>query len=341
MALEIRICLDAVTAEVVKCKTDKKDVFSNDNSHIKNEVITSGTPYIWRKEYSQLSDNPTSEQKNILRQFSLLPAQSRRNIAGMLRDFGSETLLAISDFQAQVIPFLESNTHAIVGSGATSIEARSSKFVDLAIKYEASLKDIRAAHKSGMPKYHMVALEQKALAIFKDLQVKYQAELQRFMNTNRASRRGTIWSNPDRGVHIAKSARHSSKLDINSTAELNKIKRLENNARWLGYGMIAFDAVVRGVSVYSDYKNGGDWHRSISAEMAGFGASTAVGIATGAFITTHLAASTLLMLTPYGWIVAIGLGFAAGFAMSIGTNTLVKKATENIYDRKPIHTGIL
>lgn len=334
MALEIRICLDAVTAEVVKCKTDKEDTFSKDNNHIKSDVITSGTPYIWRKEYSQFPDNPTSEQKNILRQFSLLPAQSKRNIAGMLRDFGSETLLAISDFQAQVIPFLESNTHTIVGSGSTSIEARSSKFVALAGKYEASLKDIRAAHKSGMPKYHMVALEQKALAIFKELQVKYQAELQRFMNTNRASRRGTVWSNPNRGVHIAKSARHSTKLDISSTAELNKIKRLENNARWLGYGMIAFDSVVRGISVYSDYKNGSDWHRSISAEMASFGVSTLAGIYTATATTTAL--STILMLTPYGWVVAVGIGLLVGFGASLYVNEKAKKITENLYDRQPL-----
>tara|TARA_B100001063_G_C16742272_1_gene545448 strand:+ start:628 stop:1647 length:1020 start_codon:yes stop_codon:yes gene_type:complete len=334
MALEIRICLDAVTAEVVKCKTDKEDTFSKDNNHIKSDVITSGTPYIWRKEYSQFSGTPTSEQKNILRQFSLLPAQSKRNIAGMLRDFGSETLLAISDFQAQVIPFLESNTHTIVGSGSTSIEARSSKFVALAGKYEASLKDIRAAHKSGMPKYHMVALEQKALAIFKELQVKYQAELQRFMNTNRASRRGTVWSNPNRGVHIAKSARHSTKLDISSTAELNKIKRLENNARWLGYGMIAFDSVVRGISVYSDYKNGNDWHRSISAEMASFGVSTLAGIYTATATTTAL--STVLMLTPFGWVVAVGIGLLVGFGASLYVNEKAKKITENLYDRQPL-----
>ncbi|BED91499.1 hypothetical protein PspMM1_39670 [Pseudoalteromonas sp. MM1] len=334
MAIDIVICFDPITKKAVQCKTDEKDVFSKDNSHIKNEVITSGTPYIWRKEYSQLSDNPTSEQKNILRQFSLLPAQSKRNIAGMLRDFGSETLLAISDFQAQVIPFLESNTHAIIGSGATSIEARSSKFAALAGKYEASLKDIRAAHKSGMPKYHMVALEQKALAIFKELQVKYQAELKRFMNTNRASRRGTVWSNPDRGVHIAKSARHSSKLDISSTAELNKIKRLENNARWLGYGMIAVDAVVRGISVYSDYKNGSDWHRSISAEMASFGVSTLAGIYTATTTTTAL--STILMLTPYGWVVAVGIGLLVGFGASLYVNEKAKKITENLYDRQPL-----
>ncbi len=338
MALEIRICLDAVTAEVVKCKTDKNNTFSQDNNHIKTKVITSGTPYIWRKEYTDSLSAPTTEQKNIVNQFAFLPAQSRRNIAGMLRDFGSETLLAISDFQAQVIPFLSSNAHGIVGSGATSIEARSSKFVTLAGQYEVSLKDIRAAHKSGMPKYHMVALEQKALELFKELQLKYQAELQRFMNTNRASRRGTVWSNPNRGVHIAKSARHSTKLDISSTAEFKKIKYIENTGRWLGNGMILLDGAFRANSVYNDYKNGGDWQRSLSTELASFGASTASGIYVGSITTTAL--SSLLMLTPYGWVIAIGVGLYVGFTASIKMNKFMKKTSENIYDRKPIFEGV-
>lgn len=277
---------------------------------------------------------PQLNKKNIVNQFSLLPAQSRRNIAGMLRDFGSETLLAISDFQAQVIPFLANNTHGLVGSGATSVQARSSKFVALASKYEVALKDIRAAHKSGTPKYHMVALEQKALAIFKELQVKYQAELQRFMNTNRASRRGTIWSNPNRGVHIAKSARHSTKLDISSTAEFKKIKYIENTGRWLGNGMILLDGAFRANSVYNDYRNGDDWQRSLSTELASFGASTASGIFLGSITTTAL--SSILMLTPYGWIVAIAVGLYVGFETSLFINNNTKKITENIYDRKPI-----
>ncbi|MBB1387615.1 hypothetical protein H5119_19155 [Pseudoalteromonas sp. SG45-5] len=190
-----------------------------------------------------------------------------------------------------------------------------------------------------MPKYNMVALEQKALGLFKELQLKYQAELQRFMNTNRASRRGTVWSNPNRGVHIAKSAKHSTKLDISSTAEFKKIKYIENTGRWLGNGMILLDGAFRANSVYNDYKNGGDWQRSLSTELASFGAYTGLGIYVGSSLTTAL--STALILTPYGWIIAIGVGLLAGFAMSIGTNALVKKTTENIYDRKPIHTGIL
>ena len=334
MALEIRICIDSVTAEFVKCKEDKEDSFTKDNNHIKNQVITSGTPYIWRREYSDSYTPPTNEQQSIVRQFDLLPAQSRRNIAYMLRDFGSETLMAISDFQNQVMPFLSENTHGIVGSGATSIQARSSKFVTYANKYEAALRDIRMAHKSGMPKYHMVALEQKAFSIFKELNGQFRAELQRFMSVNRASRRGTVWSNPNRGINIAKSARHSAKLDINSTAEFNKIKRIENTGRWLGNGMILLDGAFRANKVYNDYKNNKDWQRSLSTELASFGASTFAGIITASSVTTAL--SSFLMLTPYGWVVALGVGLGAGFLMSLAVNTKSKKLTENIYDRQPL-----
>ncbi|MEL0606258.1 hypothetical protein [Pseudoalteromonas undina] len=63
------------------------------------------------------------------------------------------------------------------------------------------------------------------------------------------------------------------------------------------YKMSAFDAVVRGFFVYSDYKNGGNLQRSISTELASFGAATATGVYVGTVITTAL--SSLLMLTPY------------------------------------------
>ncbi|WP_404343469.1 hypothetical protein [Pseudoalteromonas mariniglutinosa] len=141
-------------------------------------------------------------------------------------------------------------------------------------------------------------------------------------------------SNPNRGVHIAKSARHSTKLDISSTAEFKKIKYIENTGRWLGNGMILLDGAFRANSVYNDYRNGDDWQRSLSTELASFGASTASGIFLGSITTTAL--SSILMLTPYGWIVAIAVGLYVGFETSLFINNNTKKITENIYDRKPI-----
>ena len=134
----------------------------------------------------------------------------------------------------------------------------------------------------------MMALEQKVFNLFKELQVKFQAELQRFMNINKTSRKGTVWSDPVRAVHIAKSSRHSTKLNITSTKEFNKIKYLENSARWIGNGMILLDGYFRAEAVYNDYRKGNDWMRSLSAELASFGVSTTLGIFVGSTLTNIL-----------------------------------------------------
>ena len=133
MTMEIRICFNAISKKTVKCETDEKDHFSKDNEHLKSEVLDSGTGYIWRSEYTNGFTHVTYEQKNIFNQFTLLPAQKKRNIANMARDFGIDKLLAISDFQSQVItPFFTDNAHALVGAGSTTIETRGANFITLA-----------------------------------------------------------------------------------------------------------------------------------------------------------------------------------------------------------------
>ncbi|WP_151173969.1 hypothetical protein [Pseudoalteromonas ruthenica] len=335
MALEIVICFDPVTKEVVKCKEGKGNkAFESDNSHLKStEIITSGTPYIVRSDYSGPLPPPSGQQQAIFRELSMLPAQSRRNIAAMLRDYNSDLLTALSDFQSEIlVPYMKQNSHGILGSGATSVEARSSNFVKLANKYSESLKEIRRAHKSGVPKYHVVALEQKAFSIYKELQTTFRAELQRFMNINKASKRGTIWSNPNRGINIAKSTRHSANLNIKTTKEFQKIKRLEQSAKWLGNTMILLDGGLRANKVYEDYENGKDWHRTLATEMTAFGVSTAFGIGIATVVTNTLSAT--LMLTPYGWVIALGIGLYLGFQASVLGNKYGKKLSEHVYDRK-------
>ncbi|MEM5514370.1 hypothetical protein WNY79_15865 [Pseudoalteromonas sp. AS84] len=67
-------------------------------------------------------------------------------------------------------------------------------------------------------------------------------------------------------------------------------------------------------------------------------ANTATGIYVGTITTTAL--SSLLMLTPYGWFIAIGVRLYVGFTASIKMNNFMKQTSENIYDRKPIFEGV-
>lgn len=94
---------------------------------------------------------------------------------------------------------------------------------------------------------------------------------------------------------------------------------------------------LRANKVYEDYENGKDWHRTLATEMTAFGASTAAGIYAATWATTSL--SALLMLTPYGWIVALGVGLFIGFQASVAVNKGAKDLSEHVYDRR-IPNGI-
>ena len=93
--------------------------------------------------------------------------------------------------------------------------------------------------------------------------------------------------------------------------------------------MLLLDGAFRANSVYNDYRNGDDWQRSLSTELASFEASTLAGIYTATAATT--ASSTFLMLTPYGWIVAVGVGLLLGFGASLYVNEKAKKRLLRIY----------
>ena len=99
--------------------------------------------------------------------------------------------------------------------------------------------------------------------------------------------------------------------------------------------MILLDGAFRANKVYNDYKNNKDWQRSLSTELASFGASTFAGIITASSVTTAL--SSFLMLTPYGWVVALGVGLGAGFLMirrPPRSTPLYSSAASDVYKRQ-------
>lgn len=57
----------------------------------------------------------------------------------------------------------------------------------------------------------------------------------------------------------------------------------------------------------------------------------------GTSLTTAL--SSILIVTPYGWAVVIGVSLIAGLTASIKMNNFIKKTTEDIYDRTPLFKG--
>ena len=100
----IAICFPDNNAFALPCDPNNPDevaCFRQDNPHIKSTVIPPGTPYIFRKD---IGDNPRPWQElrpdlsSTFTQLNNLPAETRRNIANMNQVFGSELLVALSEF---------------------------------------------------------------------------------------------------------------------------------------------------------------------------------------------------------------------------------------------------
>lgn len=199
-----------------------------------------------------------------------------------------------------------------------------------ATKYQNALLRVREAVKSGLPRHQVHALEQVAKQHFIYMNEKFRAELERYMKVQQASPRGTIWSNPQRAIHLAHSARTDKPIRLATSAQFNKIRLFEQSARIAGKTLIGLDAFQRGRAVYQDYQRGNDWHRRLATELTGFGLGTAAGLGIGFTLTTQL--TLMLALTPAGWIAVLIIGVAAGYFAAKVMDGLGKDFAGYIYD---------
>ncbi|WDE03698.1 hypothetical protein SG34_020265 [Thalassomonas viridans] len=280
-------------------------------------------------------------------QLKALPAQSRRNIAALNETYGTELLLALSEFhqneiapmvaavkqyqQDTVIPYLKSDSHGWAGAAATALESRFMGFAKASVKYQQALENLHKAYKAKVRGLELVKLEQTVTSLNRELNTKFGTELNKYMGSAKASGRGTVWSSSERGINIAKSARNVKSLDLSSTRSFEIIKRFEKIARRGGKGIILFDAGFRADDVYDDYVAGEDWQRRAVVETAGFGLSTAAGAWVGSAVTTT-AVSILMVSTPLGWAFVIGAGLTAGYAAAKTGDWVGKGLAGNIYD---------
>jgi len=354
MTSEIDICISSKTCSSLPCPPNDQEAaaaFLQDNPHISGNFIPLGTPYILRQgpvDKARPWQELRPDLESNFNQLKALPAQSRRNIAALNETYGTELLLALSEFhqneiapmvaavkqyqQDTVIPYLKSDSHGWAGAAATALESRFMGFAKASVKYQQALENLHKAYKAKVRGIELLKLEQAVTSLHRELNAKFGVELNKYMGNVKASRRGTVWSNPERGINIAKGARNVRPLDLSSTRAFEIIKRFEKVANVGGKGIIMFDAYLRVDSVYADYTAGKDWQRSAVMETAGFGFGTAAGIYVGTNVVTAALGVTLLA-TPVGWFFVIGAGLAAGYGAAKFGDWASKQAAGYAYDQ--------
>lgn len=343
------ICISARTGMMLPCianDQNKKSLFLKDNAHIKSDIMHKGTAYISRSDSSYASSAPVPQNmQQMLKQLQALPPQNRQTISDLNAVYGSDLLLSLSSFynneilplpaqgvdyaRNTALPVIKKESVGFTGAGLTAVSARSTQFAKLITEYQKTLETLHAAYKSKLPKFELMKLEAIADKAHKTLNMQFQSELRRYMPMGKGSK-GSIWSNAQRGMGLARGARTDAPLKLNNTNEIAKLGRFSKSVKYGGNGLLFLDAGFRGLDVYSDYNEGKDWQRSLVTETTGFGLAGAFGIYAGEAATT--AATIFLASTPFGWVIAIGVGLAVGYGVAKVGDRVGKGAAGYVYD---------
>jgi hypothetical protein len=307
--------------------------FQQDNPHINGAFVSAGTPFIMRNGNTN-GTNWRQERPELvctLNQIQSLPQQAKRNIALMDDMFGGENLQALADFyQAELAPMLRNESIGAIGAASTALDTRLSNFAKAANKLQDALEKVRIGAQAKYPKAQMMMLEQNARELGKDFNQKFQAEINKYIGRVK-SKRGTVYSNADRGINKAKSGRSIKPIQFTSTVDFQNLRAFEMGANVLGKGLIVLDAGIRAGNVHVDYLAGANWQKRAAVETAGFGMGTAAGLWGGGQVVAA-GLGVAMLATPVGWVIIIGAAITVGVVAAKGGDWFGQWAANQAYD---------
>lgn len=343
MALEICITTNPLTREFIPCPAGHT---LDEQSVPATPLLPAGTPYITK------SDKAPGNDSDALRLFEMLkqvPPSDRKNIARLNKDFGTEVIDALAEFyQLQLQPalltannFLKTpagkllfkETPGYVGAMTTVFEKRLKGFSGRIASYQVALEQYRAAYLNKVPAAERKALAKHVAKMQANVNRHFQGEIKRIIATNTAknSTRGTVWSNPERAMGLARGSKTDAAIKLQSYQNVKRVQQFQRVAHQVGKKLIALDAGTRALHVYGVKHDGGDWQKELAREMTGLG----IGVIAGSIIGGEVAAALTLMLiaTPYGWVLAIGAGVIAGVIAGVQGDLFGKYLADKAYEK--------
>jgi hypothetical protein len=338
MTTKTEVCISNCTKTLPPQSSAEKSLFLQDNLHIKT-VIPKGTPFILRDDYNDPAWKVALDKTpKIMNRLRTIDPRTQCTIADINASFGSEMLVALSGFhEGKVKPLLmalnnyaQNESPGWSGAAATATQSRLDSFGKAVIKHHVALNKLHQGFTAKLPRIEITRLENTVKSTVKALNTSFQTELNKYY-PHSAGRRGTIMTNADRAIGMAKGAKTYQPLNISNGAQFSKVLNFSKAANYAGKGALIFDAGIRVKGVRADKAAGRDWQRRAVMETTGFGLGAAAGAITGSAIITSTV-GIALMATPVGWVFVIGAGITAGYFMAKGFDTIGKGAAGYAYD---------
>ena len=135
-----------------------------------------------------------------------------------------------------------------------------SDFAKAANRVKEALEKVREGAKAKLPRHKMMLLEDNVRSLSKEFNSKFQAEISKYLHRVK-NKKGTVYTNAERGIGQAKGSRTIKPIQFTSTAEFQNLRSFEWGANLLGKGFIALDAGTRIGDVHVDYLSGKNWQK--------------------------------------------------------------------------------
>ena len=269
--------------------------------------------------YALCEGEPSRFDKSVVSQLSN-PVVTK-GLADFSSEFGGDMTVAMAAITSKLNNAGFSLPSTINGTGGL-ISGRSDKFLDAVDKYQKALIEYRKTIQSKADKVKIKAAKIKINQLHSKLQTQFKLEMNAVEATSKAGTRGTVLSNPDRGINVARSSRSPAKLNVTSQVQASNLVQLGKQAKFLGNGLTAIDFTGRAAGVIQTAGYGGNWERELFAESAGFVAGVSTGI-----IVAKIGIGILLATTPVGWVLL--LGSAVTIAATLASATAVDRLVKN------------
>src|SRR5690606_24020555 len=136
----------------------------------------------------------------------------------------------------------------------------------------------------------------------------FATEVNRVTSTIK-SRKGIPLKDFARAENIVKGSRNLNKINFLDLTQASNLSTFAKASHVAGSSLLIFDFGLGASKTYSDYQQGGNWHKTMFVESMKLGGAAVI---TGTASMVALGLS--LTLTPVGWVVLAGIAAATAYS---------------------------
>ncbi len=113
------------------------------------------------------------------------------------------------------------------------MQSRTDSFGKAVMKHHTALNKLHKAFKAKLPRVEIIRLENAVKSTIKTLNLSFQAELNKYY-PHSAGKRGTIMTNSERAIGMAKGVKTYQPLNIANASQFGKVLTFAKTANYVG-----------------------------------------------------------------------------------------------------------